>query len=222
MLSNLESQNAEKIKLLGGNMRVEIKDFDRKDIFKHYNDKNNPYLYITTKIDITNIYKNCKSYYASIAYFMTLAINQIDNFKYRYEDNKIFKYEVLKPNFTQMFDDNNIGFFTCDFKKTYSDFLVEYKDVKEKFHTNHKSYANDDQGEIWFSYVPWFNVSSIMSPFDKENTIPQFMWDKFYHEDGRTFVNLTIMVHHGFADAYHVKLFLEKFDEINENLEQYL
>ena len=32
-------------------MKTEIKDFERKEIFEHYNNKNNPYLYITTKID---------------------------------------------------------------------------------------------------------------------------------------------------------------------------
>lgn len=203
-------------------MREEIKDFDRKNLFEYYNNKNNPYLYITTKIDITKIYNNCKNYYPTIAYFMVLTINQIDNFKYRYEDNKIFKYEVLKPNFTQMFDDHNIGFFTCDLKNTYSDFLKEYKCMKDKFYTNHKSYANIDYGEIWFSCVPWFNISSLVTPFDKTNTIPQFIWDKFEHHNGKTFINLTIMVHHGFVDAYHIKLFLDKFNEIVENLEQYI
>lgn len=203
-------------------MKIEIKDFERNNLFNHYNDKDNSFLYLTTKIDITNIYIKCKNYYASIAYFITLALNQIDNFKYRYEDNKIYKYDVLKPNFTQMFEDNNIGFFTCDFKDKYSEFLIEYKSVQEKFKKNHKSYANEDQGEVWFSYIPWFNVSSIITPFDKKNTIPQFIWDKFVLEDGKYYINLTIMAHHGFVDGYHIGILLQKLNEIIENLDDYL
>ena len=48
-------------------------------------------------------------------------------------------------------------------------------------------------------------------------TIPQFIWDKYENIGDKYYIDLMIMVHHGFADAYHVKLFLDKFDEINQN-----
>lgn len=203
-------------------MKIEVNDFKRKEIFEYYNSKDNPFIYLTTRVDVTNIHNKCKNYYASIAYFITLALNQIENFKYRYEDNKIYKYDVLNPNFTQMFEDSNIGFFTCDFKDTYSKFLIEYKKIQQKFLDNHKSYANEDQGEIWFSYTPWFNISSLVTPFDKKIAIPQLTWDKFVYENGRWYVNLVIMAHHGFVDGYHIGLFLNKLNEILDNLDEYL
>lgn len=203
-------------------MKIEVKDFKRKDIFDYYNNKDNPFLYLTTRIEITNIYNKCKNYYATIAYFITLALNQIDNFKYRYEDNKIYKYDILNLNFTQMFEDNSIGFFACKFNTKYSDFLVEYKKIQKKFFDNHKSYTNANQGEIWFSYVPWYNINSLITPFDKKITIPQFIWDKFIFENDKYYVNLTIMVHHGFVDGYHISLFLEKLEEIIKNVDKYL
>lgn len=203
-------------------MRTEIKNFERISLFEQYNNKDNPFLYLTTKVNVTNIHNKCKNYYATIAYFITLVTNQIDNFKYRFENNKIYKYDILKPNFTQMFEDNNIGFFTCDLKEKYSEFLVEYKNMQDKFFGNHKSYANDDQGEVWFSYVPWFNISSLITPFDKKVTIPQFIWDKFIYENGEYYINLTIMAHHGFIDGYHIGLFLQKLNEIIENIDNYL
>lgn len=203
-------------------MKTEIKNFERIDLFNHYNNKDNPFLYLTTKIDITNIYKNCQNYYATFAYLITLVLNQIDNFKYRYEDNKIYKYDILKPNFTQTFKNNNIGFFTCNWKEKYSEFLIEYKKIQEKFMKNNMSYANEDQGEIWFSYTPWFNISSLITPFDKNNTIPQFIWDKFIFENDKCYINLTIMVHHGFVDGYHIGIFLQKLNEIIDNLDEYI
>lgn len=161
-------------------------------------------------------------YYATISYFIAVAINDIDNYKYRYENGKVYKYDKLKPNFTQMLDDKNIGYFTCDFKDTYLEFLQEYETVQYSFQKNQKSYANKDQGEVWCSYVPWFNYSSIITPFSKEITIPQFMWDKFIFENNRVYINLTIMAHHGFVDGYHVGLFLNRFNEIINNLDNYL
>ena len=48
-------------------MRTEVVDFKRKDLFKAYDMKENPFLYVTTKVDITNIYNKCKKYYATIS-----------------------------------------------------------------------------------------------------------------------------------------------------------
>ena len=203
-------------------MKTELKDFDRVELFEHYNTQDNPFLYVTTKVDITNIHKMCKKYYASISYFIAMATNRIENFRYRYEDGQVYLYDKLKPNFTQMLKDNNIGYFTCDFKESYGEFIEEYLEVQNKFHTTGKSCANEDKGEVWCSYVPWYNFTSIITPFNKENTVPQFMWDKFAFEDDNVYINLTIMAHHGFVDGYHIKLFLDEFNEIIMNLEQYI
>lgn len=204
-------------------MKTEITNYERSEIFNYYNNKDNPFLYLTTKVDITNIYNKCKKYYPSIAYFITLALNKIDNFKYRYENNKIYKYDTLNINFTQIRENNNIGFFSCDFKDNYHDFLKEYKRVQEQFKKNKSSIAaDDDEGEAWFSYVPWFNMSSLITPYDKKNTIPQFIWDKFTHENEKYYINLTIMVHHGFVDGFHIATFLKTLEEIIENIDNYI
>lgn len=203
-------------------MRELIKDSYRIKLFEHYNEFDNPFLYVTTKIDITNIYNKCRTYYGSIGYFIALAVNQIDNFRYRYEDGNFYKYDIVNPNFTDMFSDNNIGYFTCEYKNKYKDFLEEYNSVRDKFIKNNKSYATSKQNEIWLSCAPWYNTSSIVTPFNKNITIPQFLWDKFSLENDRCYINLTIMVHHGFVDGYHIGLFLEKLNNIIENIDDYI
>ena len=87
-----------------------------------------------------------------------------------------------------MLKDNNIGFFQCDLKDNYKDFVKEYKTKKEILLSTNKSIYGQDQGEIWFSYVPWFNISSLITPFDKTVTIPQFIWDKFTKEEDKYYL----------------------------------
>lgn len=41
-------------------MRTEIKEFKREDLFKCFQEKTNPFSFVTTKIDITNLYQFCK------------------------------------------------------------------------------------------------------------------------------------------------------------------
>ena len=204
-------------------MKQEIKDFKRLELFKHYNSRSNPFIILTTKVDITNLYylgKKNKAMYATIGYCLNKVANEIDEFKYRFEDNKIYKYDVLKPNFTEMYDDHTIGFFTCNNQDNYDDFLDEYHIIHDKFMRTHESYANEDQGEVWFSCIPWFNISSLIPPFDNSMTIPQFIWDRFIMENDHVYINLMIMVHHGFCDGYHISLFLNKFNELINNIKK--
>lgn len=202
-------------------MRTEVKNFKRIKLFEFYHNKTNPFIYVTTKIDITKLYNKCsinKNTYATIGYYFSLAVNSIDAFKYRYENGKIYKYDILKPNFTQMFDDETIGYFVCDMKDNLESFIEEYKKIENEFLITKKSFNSDNQGEIWFSCQPWFNFTGVITPYDKEISVPQIIWDKFSFENDRCYINLMIMVHHGFADGYHIGLLINKINEIIDNI----
>ena len=47
-------------------------------------------------------------------------------------------------------------------------------------------------------------MTSLIPPYDKSNTIPQFIWDKFNKDNNKVTTNLMIMVHHGFADGFQI------------------
>ena len=73
-------------------LKQEVIDYKRLDLFEYFNSKDNPYIFLTTKVEITNLYKLGKKYgncYATIGYYIALAMNEIDDFKYRYENKKI-------------------------------------------------------------------------------------------------------------------------------------
>ena len=203
-------------------MKNEVKDFKRKELFDMYHERSNPFLFVTTKIDITNIVNYCKkhkNYYATIGYFILLAANELDCFKYRLENNKIYKYDDLRVNFVQMIDDDEIGFFGWDNKSSYKDFIKEFEQNQDKFFKEKILYDSIDEGEVWFSCTPWFEFSSLVVPFDKNITVPQFIWSKFIEENDKVYTNLMIMVHHGFADGNHVGKFLKLLNEKIDNLD---
>jgi len=122
-------------------MKTEIKDFKRMDLFKYYNERTNPFAFVTTKVEITNIYNYCKknkNYYATIGYCVAKAMNQVEEFKYRYEDNKIYKYDLISPSFTQMFDDETIGFFRIKMTDNYHEFINLFQETQTNFKKNKK------------------------------------------------------------------------------------
>ena len=47
-------------------------------------------------------------------------------------------------------------------------------------------------------------------------------WGKFFEENNKIIMPLTIQVHHAVADGYHCSLFFSDVEEISRNPEQYL
>lgn len=153
-----------------------------------------------------------KHIYAKMGYYLCLALNEVDEFKYRYEENKFYKYDKISPSYTEQYSDGTIGFFTVPFKSDYETFIKDYVKIKDKFLK--RDYEEKEQQDVvWLSCEPWFNFTSVVSPYEKDLTIPQLIWDKFIFIEDRVYTNLMIMSHHGFVDGAHIGKFLNILDE---------
>lgn len=197
-------------------MIKEIENFKRKELFEHYNNCDNPFVIVTTKIDVTNIVNYCKknkNFYATLGFLITKTVNQIDNFKYRYHDDKVYYCDEVKSNYTQMYADETIGYFNVSFQNNYKEYINNFLEIQNKFLEDKNYSSENDLDEIWLSCSPWFKFTSLIPPFNKKVTIPQFIWDKYENIDGKYYVNLMIMVHHGFADGYHIGKFINILED---------
>jgi chloramphenicol O-acetyltransferase type A len=200
---------------------IDINNWDRTELYKHYDLCTNPFIILTTTIDITNLYNYVKenklSMYASLGFYLLNAINEFDGFKYRKEDNELVLFDIVNANFTDSTGNNDLFFYSVNYNDNLLDFNKEYRNNREEYLHNNKKYKNKkpNENEVWFSCAPWFNINSLIPPFNHDNYIPQFIWDKFKIENNKVTTNLMIMVHHGFIDGYHLGKF---FDLLQKNL----
>lgn len=202
-------------------MIKEVKNYKRKEIFYHYNSCDNPFVIVTTKIDVTNIVNYCqkhKYFYATMGYLVTKTADEIENFKYRYQDNKFYYCDEIISSYTEMFDDGNIGYFNLDIISNYNDYINNFITTREKFRKENKYVTKSKLNEIWLSCSPWFTFSSLIPPFNKKVTIPQFIWDKFELINDNYYIDLMIMAHHGFVDGSHIGKFIEL---LNKNIKDF-
>lgn len=201
-------------------MEKEIKNFKRKELFEMYHSRTNPFAFVTTKVDITKLYKLGKKYgtqYGVIAYYITKVVNEIDGFKMRYIDGEFMYYDEIKPKFTDMIDEDLIGFFGSKYTLDLDKFIEDYKKCKESFKERRESDSDNSEDVIWLSCQPWYSFTGITPPFDKSITIPQFNWDKFEITEDKVTMNLLIVVHHGFVDGFQIGKFINRLQkEINE------
>ena len=177
---------------------------------------------LTTKIDVTNVFEYCKvnkRFYATMIYIILSVANEMDCFKYRCEKGKIYKYDTLRANMVEKYNENEIGFMCFD-ENILKDFRDTFAKKQKEFREKHIVFEPIDEGEIWFSCVPEFTFSQLVTPFDRNITIPQFTWDKVQEENGNYYVDLAMLIHHGFADGSHIAQFLEKLNNKISNFDE--
>lgn len=109
-----------------------VEKFYRQELFDHYNSCTNPFIITTSKIDITKVVEYCKvhrKFYATLGYFITQTVNQIENFKYRYDENgKIYYCNQIRSNYTQMKkDDDIIGYYDIPVIGDFEEYIKELK-----------------------------------------------------------------------------------------------
>ncbi len=197
----------------------ELENFKRDVIFQRYNNMQNPFIIMTIPIKITNLVKYCKIhkyFYAMFGYLIGETVNEIEEFRYRYIDGKYYLCDKVGVSYTEKTDDE-IVFFDC-FESDKDKFIKEYEEKRKKVLSSKKSTSSEENDVIWVSCEPWFNFSSLVAPFDKNITIPQFIWDAYIEKDGEYYCNLMIMIHHGFADGQHISKFLKILDDKINNL----
>ncbi|MDE6550312.1 MAG: hypothetical protein K2M44_02265 [Clostridia bacterium] len=201
-----------------------INRYKRAEVYDIYNKRDCPFCFIMTKIDITNIVKYCKKhkhYYATIAWALMMATNDMFEMRIRYEDGEFYEYDLMHPEFMLPFENGIAGCLGCEMKKNYVEFIQEYDKQKSIFENLQENIYCQDNGTIWISCEPWMELSSIIPPFDKKIDFQRFIWDKIKKEKGHYTVNILIMFHHGYLDGQHVAQFLDKFKHYEAEFRKY-
>lgn len=197
--------------------KEEIKNYKRIETFNHYDSMDCPFVTIITKIDITNLVRYCKihkHYYATIGWCIMKAANQIYEMRVRNENGKFYVYDKMNTEFMAPFDNHVAGYYACEMKDNFLDFIEEYDKQLDLFKKTQKSICNNDNGEIWCTCEPWMEFTSMQPPFDKKCHTQEFIWDKIKEENGLFSINLCIMFHHGYLDGEQVGQFLTILNNI--------
>ena len=166
--------------------------------------------------------KKNKNLYALICFLVSKCVNEIKEFRYRYENEKVVLYDKVISSVTELKEDNNIGFVGVVFSDDYKTFLSDFKKSKEEMLACTNLIVSTNEGQIWCSCVPWYKFSSVELPYDENCTIPQFTWGQYELRKRRYFINMQIFANHAFVDGFHIGQFIKLFNEIQNNLDKYL
>lgn len=202
---------------------LDLENWNRKEHFDHFSKMEEPFFGATIEIDCTKAYQMAKSLNSSFfIYYLhktLVAVNAVENFKYRISEGKIYINERIDASATIGREDGTFGFSLIEYNPDFRIFeKIALKEIDRIQNTTGLfTRSFDDDNLIHFSAIPWINFKSLSHArsFTFPDSCPKISFGKMItSESGKKTISMSVHVHHGLMDGLHVGQFVDTFQEL--------
>jgi chloramphenicol O-acetyltransferase type A len=202
---------------------LDIENWNRKEHFHFFKQMEEPFFGITTTIDCTHAYDKSKktgtSFFIYYLHKTLVAINTIENFRYRIYQDEIYVYDRIDASATIGRADTTFGFSLIEYNVNFKIFEQIAKKEIERIQTTTGLFTRtfEDDNVIHFSAIPWidFKALSHARSHTLPDSCPKISFGKMkITENGKKTMSMAIHVHHGLMDGYHIAQMVDYFQEL--------
>jgi chloramphenicol O-acetyltransferase type A len=201
--------------------RLNIDNWQRLEQYQFFKKYDNPFFNICASIDVSDLLARTQSLNLSFSTSLLFAsidtANKVDEFKYRIKDDGVVIYDSIYAGSTILNDDETFNFCYFDYFSKFSDFS---QNANKQIRLNKQGQLrfdgrNNDLDIIHYSVIPWISFTSFSHPrnYQTNDSIPKIVFGKYYENNGRTILPVSIEVHHALMDGFHLGLYLEKLQK---------
>lgn len=203
---------------------IDLNTWKRKEYFEHYF-AHVPCTYsMTVKLDITGLKKNRKKLYPSLLYSLATLVNAHEEFRTAINtQGQVGVFSEMMPCYTVFHKDTETFFnIWTPYSPDYGTFCSRYAEDISRYGSVEKMMAKPNPPENTFpvSMIPWttfegFNLN-LKNGYDY--LLPIFTFGRYYEEQGKWLIPLSIQVHHGVCDGFHTCRFVNELQELIDKL----
>lgn len=192
---------------------IDIEHWERKEHFYHYSKEVVCTYSMTVHMDITPL-KNEKLYPAML-WLLTDTVNEMKEFRTSLSPEGVGIFDSMHPSYTIFNKDRKT------FSVIWTEFDSDYRIFKSRYEEDCKAYALSDKFEpkpqrpinsFDVSMIPWATFSSFNLNIANSGSylLPIFTMGKYFTQENKTMLPLSLQVHHAACDGYHAGKFIEK------------
>ncbi|PWA06572.1 chloramphenicol acetyltransferase [Flavobacterium psychrotolerans] len=203
---------------------LDIETWNRKEHYLFFKQFEEPFFGITTTIDCTKAYQKAKqlgtSFFVYYLHKCILAVNAIESFRYRIIEDEIYIFDTIDASTTILREDLTFGFSLIQFSPDFDTFSEKtYEEIKRVKNNTTGIFTRDftRKNIIHTSSLPWINFSSISHArsFTFPDSCPKISFGKMkLKKSGKRLMPVSVHVHHGLVDGYHLGQFVNYFQEL--------
>jgi chloramphenicol O-acetyltransferase type A len=201
--------------------KLDLNTWNRKEHFLFFKQMEEPFYGISTSIDCTKAYSKAKelgvTFFSYYLHKTLSAVNAIENFRYRIIEDEVYVFDVIDASATIMREDTTFGFSYMPYAENPIDFAQIVQTEIARIQTTTGVFTREyPENLIHFSALPWINFSSLSHArsFSWPDSCPKISYGKLLDENGKKTMPISVHVHHGLVDGYHVGLFLDALQQL--------
>lgn len=199
---------------------INIDNWSRKEQYHFFKQMDYPHINLCAQLDMTRFYsftkENKLSFFKTILHIIARVANEIPEFRYRIRDEQVVEHPVIHPAFTVMGQNNIFSFCHTNYSTNFHTFYQEATQQMAEAQQQ-GSLAEDPNRDDWLyiTSIPWVSFTSMTHPIhlNPVDSVPRIAIGKFYEENGKWKLPLSVQVHHALMDGFHLGKYFELFQE---------
>ena len=194
---------------------IDLANWKRARHYEVFANKEYPFVGTTTELDISEWdaarQQSNRKFFPAFLHAVTLAMNAVENFRYRIYENKVVLCETIKPSFVVFEKKEELYYFaSLEMTNDPLEFDRRVEEAKQLALTKRCLESFSDTDVFYVSCTPWFGFTDCIQPMQlsEPDSIPRIMWGKVKRSGNTVTVPFSVTGHHGLIDGFHIgKLF---------------
>lgn len=189
---------------------IDLETWSRREHFEFFKAYGYPHFGMSANVDLTYFYPAVKqqgsSLTAAIVYLITRAANAVPEFRYRIREQSVVEHETVHPGFTILVDEDNFTFCYVNYEEHFSAFEEKAAEKIALVREKPTLYPEKEDDVLYMTAIPWVSFTSFLHPMrlQPEDSIPRFVWGKFFQQGERILLPLGVQGHHALIDGIHI------------------
>jgi len=191
---------------------VDMENWKRREHFAFFHSCDYPQYNVCMNIDITHfldvVRQNRLSLYYSLIFAAATVANECENFRYRIRDGRVILHDKTHPSFTDITPgDDLFKIVTMELSGDLLHFSEKAREAAKcttDYFPNFADAKRDDL--IYITCLPWISFTSMSHTIKlgADDASPKISWGKYFEDNGRILLPLSVQVNHALADGLHV------------------
>lgn len=200
---------------------LDISTWKRREHFEVFNGFDEPLFGITVRVECSAAYQNAKnSGYPFSLYYLYLslkAINEIEEFRYRIEDGKVYCYDSVGAGPTIFREDETYGCGYMPYNEDIAEFMNQANAEVERVKAESGlKFPYPGENLIHYSTLPWADFTAVNHAriLSRDKSIPKITFGKITRDGDKMWLPVDIHANHALMDGFHIGKFIERFQEL--------
>lgn len=209
----------------------DLTNWNRKEHFYHYLNTISCRYGMTVQLDITHLRQMLKQkgikLYPAMIYLLSRCVNAHKEFRMVVdEQDNLFYYDQVSPSYTIFHtDDETFSSTWTQYHSSFPAFYQSYLEDMQTYGNNHGMLAREaSEGCFDISCLPWatFTEFHLDLPDARRFLLPIFTFGKYFEQDGKILLPLSLQVHHAVCDGFHACRFVNECQQLADQCEEWL